>query len=392
MMEILATTTSLAESLACSECGTTYLMDQLQTYATCCNKPLVVNYRESNDFRKEDLIGRETTMWRYHEMLPVFDLKYKVSLGEGMTPILPLERLGSRYGFENVAVKDEGLNPTGSFKSRGQSMAISKAKELGVTEVIVPTAGNAGGAMSAYAAAAGMKATVIMPVGTPKVFQDECRIYGAKVIMYDGLIDKCGAIAAEIQQETGAWNVSTLKEPYRLEGKKTMGYEIAEQYNWDLPDVIIYPTGGGTGLLGIWKAFKEMVSMGWLEADRLPKMVVVQSSACSPLVDYFSGITTDPSTYEMSIANGLSVPKAFGQDMIETVVRESNGMAVAVPEKEIMENIKEISSTEGISISPEGAAVWMALRQLESQGKVQKHERVLLLNTGNGYKYFENFY
>lgn len=393
-MEILAATTSLAESLACSECGceTTYLIDQLQTFATCCNKPLVVTYPERPNLRKEDLAGRELSMWRYHEMLPVFDLENKVSLGEGMTPILPLKRLGSKYGFESVSVKEEGLNPTGSFKARGLSMAISKAKELGVTEVIVPTAGNAGGAMSAYAAAAGMKATVIMPVGTPKIFQDECRLYGAELIMVDGLIDKCGALSVEIQNETGAFNVSTLKEPYRLEGKKTMGYEIAEQYNWQLPDVIIYPTGGGTGLLGIWKAFKEMVSMGWLEEDQLPRMVVVQSSACSPLVDYFAGKTTDPSNYSMSIANGLSVPKAFGQNMIETVVRESNGLAVSVPESEIMDNIKEISSTEGLCISPEGAAVWMALRKLESLDVIKKHEDVLLLNTGSGYKYFENYY
>lgn len=331
-------------------------------------------------------------MWRYAEVLPVLDVTNRVSLGEGMTPVFELKRLAMNHGFGNLLVKDEGLNPTGSFKARGLSMAISKAKELGVSHAVVPTAGNAGGAMSAYCAAAGIQATVVMPRHTPKMFQQECAYYGAEVVLVDGLINKCAALASQIERESGAFNIATLKEPYRLEGKKTMGYEIAEQLNWELPDVILYPTGGGTGLIGIWKAFHEMIELGWLPADiKLPKMVVVQAENCAPMVDFIEGIDRDTSAYKESIANGLAVPVAFGKDMIRKVVAESGGMALTVTEQEMIEGMQEVSKMEGVLMAPEGAALWKALLKLKKQGKVAGSEKILLVNTGNGYKYLENF-
>lgn len=323
-------------------------------------------------------------------MLPLFDQSNRVTLGEGMTPILTVTRLAKSQGFDHLYIKDEGLNPTGSFKARGMSMAVSKAKEFGIKECVVPTAGNAGGAMSAYCAEAGMKSTVLMPKITPKVYQDECRMYGSELILVDGLIDTCGKLAAEIEKETGAFNMSTLKEPYRLEGKKTMGYEIAEQFGWELPDVILYPTGGGTGLIGIWKAFHELIEMGWISDEKLPKMVVVQSSNCSPIVDYVLG-NEAKTHYQGSIANGLAVPKVIGMQMVNQVLKESNGYAVTVSEQQILGGLKEFSSSEGISLAPEGAAVWMALKDLVSQGKILKHEKILMLNTGSGYKSLEYF-
>lgn len=331
---------------------------------------------------------RQNSMWRYFEMLPIKSREHIVTLGEGMTPILPMNNLAKRYGYSQLDIKEEGLNPTGSFKARGISVAISKAKEMEVSSCVVPTAGNAGGAMSAYCAAANMKATVVMPSHTPKIFQDECKLFGAKLILVEGLIDECGKIAKEIAREKGAFDVSTMKEPYRLEGKKTMGYEIAEHYNWTLPDVILYPTGGGTGLIGIWKAFQEMLELGWIQG-KLPRMIVVQSANCSPLVQAFHNQQAQP--FKSSIANGLAVPKAFGKDLIMETLIESGGTAIAVSEENIEEGVREIGRKEGVNISPEGAAVWEALKLLTEKGVVDRDERVLLLNTGSGYKYFENF-
>ena len=384
-------TRSLATHLSCSGCNKSYNIEDVQFYATCCNKPLVTNYAVTDSLKKTDFKNRVNSMWRYTEMLPLFDPAYRITLGEGMTPMLPVERLSLEYGFGDLWLKDEGLNPTGSFKARGLSMAVSKAKELGITECVIPTAGNAGGAMSAYCSAAGIKATVIMPQKTPLVFQEECRHYGSKLILVNGLIDKCGEMAAKIKAETGAFDMSTLKEPYRLEGKKTMGYEIAEQMDWQLPDVILYPTGGGTGLIGIWKAFQEMVAMGWLTPGELPRMVAVQVESCSPIADAVNGKTVHPASYTMSIANGLSVPRAFGQNMIMETLRQSEGHALTVTDDEIREGFKEISRKEGILIAPEGAAIWQGLKKLVAAGKVQKHERILLLNTGSGYKYLDNY-
>ena len=383
--------TSLANQLVCSSCNTSYEIDRQQNFSTCCSKPLLTNYHSLDSLAdlKDILSFRENSMWRYHELLPLFDIKNRISLGEGGTPMFQLKNVEKKYGFDQLWVKDEGRNPTGSFKARGLSLAISKVKELGITSCVIPTAGNAGGAMSAYCAAAGINATVIMPSHTPKPFQDECKFYGAQLILVDGLIDKCGELAASISKETGAFNMSTLKEPYRLEGKKTIGFEIAEQMNWQLPDVIIYPTGGGTGLIGIWKAFHEMRAMGWILEKKMPRMVVVQSENCAPMVDFINGNTTY-APYGESKANGLAVPAAFGQDLIKNVTSESKGHAVAVDEAAILKSAVELSRMEGISFSPEGGATWVGLQNLVDLGLVKKHEKILLINTGNASKYIEN--
>jgi threonine synthase len=376
---------SFSSHLSCSTCGQVYKKNSLQHLSHCCQKPLIVNYDNNVSLQKEDLVGRENNMWRYQEMLPLEDSRNRITLGEGMTPIMPLTSIAHEYGFNDLILKDEGLNPTGSFKARGMSMAISKAKELGIKECVVPTAGNAGGAMSAYCAKAGIKATVIMPASTPVIFQAECQMYGAKVILVDGLIDKCGEMANDIETSTGAFNMATLKEPYRLEGKKTMGYEIAEQLEWQLPDVILYPTGGGTGLIGIWKAFHEMISLGWIR-DKLPRMIAVQAANCSPVVDRITGIQSIPNLYRGSVAGGLAVPKVLGIEMIERVIKESYGTAIAVEEEEIVAGAREISSIEGVAISPEGGAIWAALKKLADTGIVSRQDKILLLNTGSGYK------
>lgn len=376
--------------LVCSHCSKAYNLDDVQSYCKACQKPLLVKYDLSGGLSKDEIEKNEISMWRYAALLPVKDRGNIVSLGEGMTPMIPLKNLAATYRFDSLWLKDEGQNPTGSFKARGLSMAVSKALELGVTDCIVPTAGNAGGAMSAYCAAAGLNATVVMPKNTPQLFKDECRLYGAELILVDGLIDQCGREIAKIKASKDVYDISTLKEPYRLEGKKTMGYEIAEQMNWQLPDVILYPTGGGTGLIGIWKAFQEMIALGWVEGG-LPKMIAVQSDRCSPIVDAFSDKNDGKHvTYGSSIANGLAVPKAFGKDLIMKVLDESGGFAIAVSENDILEGIKSMTRKEGIMISPEGAAVWMALLKLTDFGYIHPRENIVLLNTGTGYKYFEN--
>ena len=323
-------------------------------------------------------------MWRYAEMLPLRDLKHRVTLGEGMTPMLEWPTLAAFYGLENLTVKDEGVNPTGSFKARGIAMAVSKAIELGINSFVIPTAGNAGVALSAYATASGSKATVVMPRKTPGYFIEQCEHYGADLILIDGLIDVCGKTAAELAHTCGSFNLSTMKEPYRLEGKKTMGYELAEQLNWQLPDAIIYPTGGGTGLIGIWKAFREMIDLGWI-SGKLPKMIAVQSEVCCPAMDRSLGRADRGSRYEMSIANGLSVPKAFGEDMIMEVLHESGGSAVTVSEREIFQSQNEIAAMENRMISAEGAAAWGAVKKLVQSQRIRLDSKILLLNTGKGH-------
>ena len=376
-------------TLVCSHCSKPYNPDDVQSYCAECEQPLLVKYDLSGGLSKDRLEKDVWSMWRYATVLPVRDRSHVISLGEGMTPIIPLKNLQEMYGFRQVWLKDEGQNPAGSFKSRGLSMAISKAVELGITDCIVPTAGNAGGAMSAYCAAAGIKATVVMPENTPQVFKDECRLFGANLVLIDGLIDQCGHEVARLKATRNVFDVSTLKEPYRLEGKKTMGYEIAEQMDWQLPDFILYPTGGGTGLIGMWKAFQEMRTLGWIQGS-LPRMIVVQSEQCCPLVDAFHKNSTKKRSYRNSIANGLAVPNAFGKKLIMKVLQESGGTALAVSENEILEGMKEITRHEGIMIAPEGAAVWKALLKLTNAGHIHRHQKALLLNTGTGYKYLEN--
>ncbi len=332
-------------------------------------------------------------MWRYRELLPVLEDRNIVSLGEGFTPLLRLNNLGEQVGFARLWLKDEGQNPTGSFKARGMSMAVSKAKELGVTGCVVPTAGNAGVAMAAYCAKANLRATVVMPRHTPKAFLEECYWYGADVHLVDGLINDCAAFAKNLNANGELLDISTLKEPYRLEGKKTMGYEIAEQMNWTLPDVILYPAGGGTGLIGIWKAFQEMKTLGWLMADvKLPRMVAVQAHNCRPVVDTFLGKQTNSQQYngKPTIANGLAVPRPIGEPQMLQVIQESNGTALSITEDEMLQGLRELGQKEGLFVAPEGAAVWMAAQKLLQAGWLSSDQNLLLLNTGSGQKYLDN--
>jgi len=390
-MLTLSQSASFATALKCPHCLRFYSLPELNSYAVCCNQPLLVEYDISSTFTKSRLISRKQNMWRYAEMLPVQEEKNIVTLGEGMTALLSLDRLAGKFGFSKLLMKDESSNPTGSFKARGLSVAVSKAKEFGIKNCIIPTAGNAGGALAAYCAKAGIECTVVMPTHTPEIFKQECILYGAKLVLVDGLINDCAKKAAEINKDNTYFDMSTLKEPYRLEGKKTMGYEIAEQLNWQLPDVIIYPAGGGTGLIGIWKAFKEMQLMGWITGP-LPRMFAVQSINCAPILHALA----DPVNWKNNFsptatkANGLAVPYPFGMDLMLQVLKESGGTACAVEEEQIIAALKEIARTEGLLISPEGAATWQALMQLNEQKIIAKEEKVLLLNTGTGYKYLEN--
>ncbi len=377
--------------LICSECGTIYSKDELHTFCKIDNKPLLAVYDIPTNLDKSILKDRPNSMWRYREMLPVENPENIVSLGEGMTPMLSVPNLAKSIGLTELLIKDESVNPTGSFKSRGLSMAISKAKEYGVKEVSLPTAGNAGSATSAYAARAGMKAYVYMPIQTPDLFKKEVKYYGANLTEVDGNIADAGKQMSK--DNTGDWfPVSTLKEPYRIEGKKTMGYEIAEQLNWETPDVIVYPTGGGTGLIGIWKAFKELKAMGWIDAIKT-RMVVVQVDVCDPMVQAFHNKQKFAEPYQnpgITSANGLRVPSAFGDRLILSTLYESNGTALSLPDAALLEGVKEIAQKEGLFVAPEGGAIWMALKQLVKTGWVKPNEKVVLVNTGSAYKYIEN--
>lgn len=382
---------TLAAELHCSNCNKSYSLHIEQTYASCCNKPLLVNYHLDQQLLQEDIISSDNSIWRYAPLLPVFDPENRISLGEGFTPILSLQNLANRHGFRALLLKDESNNPTGSFKARGLSVAISKAKEFKRNKCIVPTAGNAGGAMAAYCAKAGMEATVVMPVKTPAIFKEECRLYGASLILVDGLINDCAKKVASLNINNEFFDVSTLKEPYRIEGKKTMGYEIAEQLGWTLPDVILYPAGGGTGLIGIWKAFKEMKKMGWI-SGKLPKMFAVQSSNCAPIAAALKNRNNWQLhfTPQATIANGLAVPYPFGMDLMLKVIDESGGGVCVVDDSEIIKGLKEIATSEGLIVSPEGAATWKAVNLLCQKELINYSDTILLLNTGTGYKYFEN--
>jgi len=380
--------------LKCSQCEKAYSVDEINTFASCesCDKsPLIAHYEFLFEFNKKDIDTADRSMWRYFPMLPVFDPSSIVTLGEGWTPLLTMDRLAKECGVNHLLMKDESLNPTGSFKARGLSMAISKAKELGIKKCIIPTAGNAGGAMSAYCAKAGMEATVIMPSHTPKIFKDECAWLGAEVILVDGLISDCAKKAAALNQEGEYFDMSTLKEPYRLEGKKTMGYEIAEQLGWELPDVILYPTGGGTGLIGMWKAFHEMIELGWIK-NKLPRMIAVQSKNCQPIMETWLGNQENAKQYggKATLASGLAVPNPFGEKLILKVLRESRGTVVTVSDQEIIQSVRKVAKLEGLLIAPEGAALYAALIKSLRDGILHPDERIVLLNTGSGYKYLES--
>jgi threonine synthase len=341
---------------------------------------------------KENLANRQPTLWRYAEVLPVRDPRNRVSLSEGFTPLIKAEKLGEIYGLPNLLIKDESLNPTQSFKARGMTMAVSMAKELGVKKVAVPSAGNAAGALSAYAALAGMEAHIFVPMDTPRACVVECKALGANVTLVDGLITDCGKIVGERKAAEGWFDVSTLKEPYRIEGKKTMGYELAEQMNWELPDVVFYPTGGGTGLIGMWKAFDEMEEMGWIGSHR-PRMISVQSEGCAPIVEAFHKGMDHGAVIENAhtVASGLRVPAAVGDFIMLDILRKSGGTAVAVSDEDLVAGACEIGAAEGIFAAPEGGALLVALKKLLDSGEVTHDERIVLFNTGSGIKYLEAF-
>jgi threonine synthase len=378
--------------LQCAACGRETDPGKLQNLCGACGKPLLARYdlaRAARALTKDALAARRgADMWRYREVLPLDSDEHIISLGEGFTPLLRADRLGGALGLSNLLIKDESKNPTQSFKARGMSAAVSRAKELGATKLAVPSAGNAAGALAAYAARAGLEAHIFMPRDTPRANVVECQQTGARVMLIDGLITDCGAAIARRKDAQGWFDVSTLKEPYRVEGKKTLGYELAEQLDWRLPNVIIYPTGGGTGLIGMWKAFDEMQQMGWIDARR-PRMIAVQSSGCAPIVRAFERGQRFADEFEnaSTIASGLRVPRAIGDFLILDAIRESRGAALAVSDEEILAAVREIGATEGLFVAPEGAACLPALRKLIAAGKIARDETVVLFNTGAGVKY-----
>jgi threonine synthase len=358
-----------------------------------CGMPLLARYDLSaaRAWKTASLAGREASMWRYREMMPLFEAEQPVSLGEGWTPLVHAKRLGATLGLSGLFVKDESLNPTNSFKARGLSAAVTKAAILGAKTLSVPSAGNAANAMAAYAAAAGIPAQVFMPKDVKVPFIRECELYGANVTLVDGLITDAGRIAAEMGKPLGWYDVSTLKEPYRIEGKKTMAYELGEQLDWQFPDWIVYPTGGGTGMVGMWKAFEELEAIGWKEPGRRPKMVSVQAEHCAPIVKAFEEGKERSELFPnaRTVADGLRVPKAIGDFLVLRAVRESGGTALAVTDADMVRDMKELGALEGISAAPEGGASLTALKHLLSRGVVAPSETVVLFNTGGALKYLD---
>lgn len=379
--------------LACTKCDKTFPKGQVLNLCEC-GAPLFARYdlaAAARDMRPGHLELREKNLWRYKEVLPVENPEHRLCLGEGMTPLLETPALGRALGLPKALVKEEGGNPTGSFKARGLSLAVSMAKALGATDVCLPSAGNAGSALAAYAARGGMKAHVFVPKDIAEVFLMETLSYGAHVETVDGLITDAGRICAGLAKEHGWYECATLKEPYRVEGKKTMGYEIAEQLDWKLPDAILYPTGGGTGLIGMWKAFEEMEAMGFIGSKR-PRMYAIQADGCAPIVKAFEEGKDSAPMWEGATthAHGLRVPKALGDFLILRALRESHGSAVAVSEAEIIEGVKLIARTEGLFVSPEGGACVTAARKLKASGHLSPDDSVVIFNTGTGFKYVDN--
>ena len=383
---------SFAQEIVCARCQERFGLSELLNLCHC-GSPLIVRYdlkKAKTAFEKSSLAGRVASLWRYRELLPLQDDANLVSLGEGYTPLLDAKKLGGELGLRRLWIKDEAQNPTGSFKDRGLSLAISRARELGIKKAAIPSAGNAGGSFAAYAARAGIEAHVFMPRDTPIANQIEVEQYGAKLTLVDGLINDCGRIIAEKKTAESWFDVSTLKEPYRVEGKKTMGYEIAEQLNWHLPDVIIYPTGGGTGLIGMWKAFGELEALGWIGGEQ-PRMVSVQARGCAPIVKAFDEdkTTADPWQNAQTVASGLRVPQAVGDFLILQAIRDSDGTAMSVSDDEMLAEIPRVGKAEGIFFCPEGAACMAALRRLVENGWIKPTDEVLIFNTASGLKYLD---
>ena len=385
---------SLFTHLECSiPCGAPALDPHGRHFLCPCGAPLLARYDldKATAWSRETLRGRVPNMWRYRELMPLFDGEEPITLGEGFTPLVHARALGATIGLDRLYIKDESLNPTNSFKARGQAAAITRAKYIGATTIALPTAGNAGNAAAAYSAAARLACEVFIPKDAKRPFIDECRLYGANVTLVDGLITDAGRMAAEKGAPLGWYDVSTLKEPYRIEGKKTMGYELAEQMNWTLPDWIIYPTGGGTGMVGMWKAFDEMERIGWLPRGKRPKMVSVQAEQCAPIVRAFQRGEERAQPWEgaKTIADGLRVPRAIGDFLILRAVRESGGTAIAVSDRSMIDGMLAIGKCQGISAAPEGGAAWVAIQRLTAEGSIKPHESVVLFNTGGALKYLD---
>ncbi len=380
--------------LECSLCAQRFEANRIHNLCSC-GGALLVRYdldAVRRSWSRETLAQARPDLWRYWPVLPARAEASIVSLGEGMTPLVRAEKLGAALGASNVWVKDEGLNPTGSFKARGMTAAITMARELGIRKIAIPSAGNAASAAAAYAAAAGMETHIFMPNDVPQANYIECKALGAHVTLVNGLISDCARIVSERKEQEGWFDMSTLKEPYRIEGKKTMGYEVAEQCNWQLPDAIFYPTGGGVGLIGMWKAFEEMEALGWIGPQR-PKMIAVQAEGCQPVVRAFEQRAPRSEFWQdaATLAAGLRVPKPLGDVLILNALRESGGTAIAVNDEEILDGGMELASLEGIFAAPEGAACVPALRKLLANGFLKPEESIVLYNTGSGLKYLESY-
>jgi threonine synthase len=381
--------------LQCSLCSTEFSAGTPRNLCPC-GGPLLVRYNLAQirlEWSRDSLSVSPRSMWRYAPVLPVMDSSNIISLGEGWTPLLRPNRTAGRLGLPNLLVKDEGMNPTASFKARGLSCAISKCVELGIRKVAVPSAGNAASATAAYAAAAGIEAHIFMPMDVPQSNFIECKSYSARVTLVNGLISDCARLVADGAKREGWFELSTLKEPYRVEGKKTMGYELAEQLNWKLPDVILYPTGGGVGLIGMWKAFEELEQLGWIEPAVRPRMVAVQAAGCQPIVRAFESGAVRSEFYEQAqtVASGLRVPKPLGDFLVLDALRKSAGTAVAVSDSEIVEAGIRLASEDGMFLSPEGAACVPAIEKLLAAGWINEEDHVVIYNTGSGLKYLEAY-
>lgn len=386
----MSTTNSFATHLYCPKCGRKYSLE-VENHLCACGSPLLVDY-DLDAARKvvgrDTFRGREASLWRYRELLPVYDDENVVTLGEGLTPLLRLRRAGERAGIRNLYVKDEGIIPTGTFKARGAAVGVSKAKELGVGTIAMPTNGNAGAAWSIYGAKAGIRSVIVMPEDAPSITRNECAAAGADLYLVKGLISDCGRIVGASVKEHGWYDASTLKEPYRIEGKKTMGLEIAEQFDWQLPDVILYPTGGGVGIIGIYKALSELRRMG-LVSGALPRLVAVQAEGCAPIVRAFREHRSESEFFKdsVTVAFGINVPKALGDFLVLDAIYKTGGTAEAVSDVDIIEALRELAALEGNFVCPEGAAVYAAAKQLRRSGWIGEDDRVVLLNTGAGIKY-----
>src|SRR5699024_6805357 len=357
-----------------------------------CGSPLLVEYNLeelSKKWKANDLKDRKSDLWRYHELLPVMQEENVVSLGEGMTTLIETPLIGNDMDIDNLYMKDEGIIPTGTFKARGAAVGVSKAKEIGVEELAMPTNGNAGASWSLYAARAGISSTIVMPIDAPKITRNECAISGSNLYLVNGLISDAGKIVGDAVKNHHLYDVSTLKEPYRIEGKKTMGLEIAEQFNWEVPDVILYPTGGGVGLIGIYKALKELQQLGWIKKDKMPRLVSVQSAGCAPIVKAWEEGKKESEFWDDSetIAFGINVPKALGDFLVLEAIYETNGRAVSVKDNDVIKEQESLSQNEGAFVCPEGAAAYFAARQLRDEGWIARDEKVVVLNTGAGMKY-----